>query len=87
MDDAGAAAWAAGLFEGEGCIYLKKHNRPGRGTHDRRLYVTSTDLDVLQRFRSIVACGAIYAGSNHRVNPAWTPDAGGLCERRRRDYW
>ena len=42
-------AWAAGLFEGEGSISLKK-STPGRSI---TLSVAMTDVDVLQRFNSI----------------------------------
>ena len=41
-------AWAAGLFEGEGCIQLPK---PGMGV---RLTMGSTDRDVLDRFAAAV---------------------------------
>ena len=48
--------WAIGLFEGEGCICLSK--RKGQGWKmDVRLELTSTDLDVLKRFHSIVGFG------------------------------
>ena len=47
-------AWAVGLFEGEGCISLLK------GKKRVTLRVASTDLDVLQRFHSIVGCGQIH---------------------------
>lgn len=48
-------AWAAGLFEGEGCI---RHAREKRGTV-RRLTLVSTDADVVQRFCRIVGVGRI----------------------------
>lgn len=50
-------AWAAGLFEGEGCI-SKTSN--GSGKMYPRLVVVSSDLDVLQKFHSIIGCGYIY---------------------------
>jgi len=49
-------AWAAGLFEGEGC--LTWHKRP-----NGRLYphasLTTTDLDVIERFTEIMGFGNI----------------------------
>lgn len=48
-------AWAAGLFEGEGCFYIHR----SRGRAYSRMTVTSTDQDVLERFRQIVGCGHI----------------------------
>ncbi len=50
-------AWAAGLFEGEGCIYLT-NNRSGQSyVH---LTVVSTDEDVLSRFHRTVGVGNVY---------------------------
>jgi hypothetical protein len=46
-------AWAAGLFEGEGCISV--HGRDGRYV---KLTVAITDLDVLERFIAIAEPGA-----------------------------
>lgn len=37
--------WSVGLFEGEGCIYVRK-DKP-----QAHLFVRMTDLDVLQRFQ------------------------------------
>jgi hypothetical protein len=49
-------AWAAGLFEGEGCISLVDK-------HGGRFYIvlelSSTDEDVVRRFHRIIACGAV----------------------------
>lgn len=44
-------AWAAGLFEGEGCFTLKS----GRPCCE----LTSTDKDVVMKFRDIVSIGSI----------------------------
>ncbi len=45
-------AWAAGLFEGEGCFSSTCEKTP-------RASMASTDLDVLERFAKIVGCGSI----------------------------
>ena len=50
MTDAGLA-WAAGLFEGEGCSWTSRNKN---GTVKIGLSVTSTDRDVLERFAAIV---------------------------------
>lgn len=50
-------AWAAGLFEGEGCI-LADEKAP-RGRPRVRLYLSSTDLDVVKRFQRILGVGSI----------------------------
>jgi hypothetical protein len=50
-------SWAAGLFEGEGCILMRR----GQGcvSPSIRLVVSMTDEDVLERFRAIVECGPV----------------------------
>lgn len=48
-------AWAAGLFEGEGCATMSSHG--GRTPH---LLLCSTDEDVVLRFRRIVGEGNVY---------------------------
>jgi hypothetical protein len=53
-------AWAAGLFEGEGCI-----TKLNRGT-TIQLSITSTDYDVLEKFKGIVGCGTIYLNGTPR---------------------
>ena len=45
--------WAIGLFEGEGCIHIVK-SKP-----QVMLRLTSTDLDVLEKFKAIMGCGCI----------------------------
>jgi hypothetical protein len=57
-----AIGWAAGLFEGEGCIDMAGHHR------GIRLTLSSTDFDVIERFAEIVGVG--------RVRPSRTSDLG-----------
>ncbi len=45
-------AWAAGLFEGEGCI-TKNGNSPA-------LRLNSTDEETVIRFQRIIGAGAVY---------------------------
>jgi len=54
MTRAEEIAWAAGLFEGEGCI-TKQPRRP----HQPRLQLASTDRDVVEQFREVIGCGSI----------------------------
>lgn len=52
-------AWAAGFFEGEGCLHLNiAHRSYGMYTY-LTLDVSNTDLEVLDRFRNIVDCGTV----------------------------
>lgn len=48
-------AWAAGLFEGEGSVVLRIQNERAVIA----LSLGSTDLDVLERFKSVVGAGQI----------------------------
>ncbi len=51
-------AWAAGLFEGEGCwnVYTRKS-----GKLQVQARLTMTDRDVVERFASIIGCGSTRA--------------------------
>lgn len=51
-----ALIWAAGLFEGEGCIYLAKRGR----MRSIQLSVGMNDEDVVRRFHEAVGVGAVY---------------------------
>lgn len=74
-------AWAAGLFEGEGCItFVGK----GAGRFYPRLTLVTTDLDVGERFRRTVGEGAVRKHWTGRSNnlPTWRWDCGsGAAER------
>ena len=48
-------AWLAGLFEGEGCIYLLTKGE----AWSWYLKISMTDLDILERVYKIVECGSI----------------------------
>lgn len=49
-------AWASGLFEGEGCF---SYHRKAGGDVQTQAIMTSTDLDVLERFQEVVGMGKI----------------------------
>ena len=57
-------AWAAGLFEGEGCITFrdKKHNQP-------YLKINMTDFDVIRKFYEMVGIGRL--DKIDKKNPKW----------------
>jgi hypothetical protein len=57
-------AWAAGLFEGEGSIYLTSRDLLPR------LRISMTDKDVLDRFCAAVSAGSVagpYAGNGSKT--------------------
>jgi hypothetical protein len=87
--------WAAGLFEGEGCIniYPRKELEAGNlGKVLVRLTLATTDLDVLERFQEICGYGSISERKWHRDNgwkPSWrwSADAQGEVERLIMEWW
>jgi hypothetical protein len=46
--------WAAGLFEGEGCIHVDT-----RRDSSFQLTLRMTDKDVVEQFRDVVGCGNV----------------------------
>ena len=48
----GWIGWAAGIYEGEGCLSLGDHHYPF-------IAINNTDRDVLERFQSVVGAGNI----------------------------
>lgn len=58
-------AWAAGLFEGEGCVLLgkktwkRKDGSLGRPAIVPSMKINMTDLDVLEKFFRIVGVGSL----------------------------
>lgn len=67
-------AWAAGLFEGEGCINLafKRGARRVRSRPNPRLVMKMTDEDVVRRFAAVVGHGNV-TGPHKRKNPKHKP--------------
>ena len=63
-------AWAAGLFEGEGCFTFSRKSRKWRQVMAR---VAMTDKDVLESFQRATGLGSIYGPKciNGR-KPCWT---------------
>jgi hypothetical protein len=63
-------AWAAGLFEGEGSLALRRN-----GTV--LLSLASTDMDILERFRAVIGTGRVSSqppGGNRRRKRLWRVD-------------
>jgi len=69
-------AWAAGLFEGEGSFSLQRNKKYPQWVYPRATLSTS-DLDVLQRFQKIMGFGKIYAQARRRNDKQlWVWNAG-----------
>jgi hypothetical protein len=64
-------AWLAGLFEGEGCIYIKDD------ANHVRMHFHATDEDVLRKFRDIAGVGHVggpyqrYHKDGRPYKPVW----------------
>jgi hypothetical protein len=71
-------AWSAGLFEGEGCIGTYEKKDIDNFTY--KLVMSTTDLDVLERFQSIV--GGHITRKDHLqrewYKQSWDWSAGGM---------
>lgn len=60
-------AWAAGLFEGEGCVGV--YSKPSGSRGPRKgptMKITMTDRDVLDKFHGIVGVGSISGPQRHK---------------------
>lgn len=62
-------AWAAGLFEGEGCFYLARTQ-----SYALRAALKMSDEDVVRRFHAIVRVGNIFGPTQYGTEkkPLWT---------------
>ena len=72
--------WAAGLFEGEGCISLSQ--RKGRSRASASLILDSTDEDVVVKFGQIVGvkCSRYHSPKKPHWKPQWRWDTGKRSE-------
>lgn len=52
-------AWAAGLFEGEGCFTSGIQRQAGKEYQRPRATMSMSDLDIIDRFHTIVGVGTI----------------------------
>ena len=77
MDKELEVAWAAGLFEGEGCITRNLSH----GKSYRKLSMNMTDKDVMQKFVDIIGYGNLngpyyYSGDRAHCKPRWQWEIG-----------
>lgn len=63
-------AWAAGVFEGEGCIGVRKHAQYKDSVYSR-MTISMTDADVIQRFRDAVGVGTVQGPHNYGNKPVY----------------
>lgn len=67
-------AWAAGLFEGEGCISVggSRSRRGGRNRTYMLLSLKMTDEDVVRHFAEVVGHGRVNGPYSTKNKQAWT---------------
>lgn len=59
MRDRAEVAWAAGLFEGEGCFTMTDHAGASRRLTQGRIELAMTDEDDVRRFHAVMGFGAV----------------------------
>lgn len=69
MDRETQIAWAAGLFEGEGCFHLRHKKANWRAMLE--MTISMTDLDVLERFHAVSEVGGIRPRRARNSAPHW----------------
>ena len=64
--------WAIGLFEGEGCISIKRRLRDPRARVELELH--TTDRDIAERFKTLAGCGRVsfIPRRNPKHKPIWS---------------
>lgn len=68
-------AWAAGLFEGEGCATVNKYKSGNGGRPTMQLQMT--DEDVVRKFHAVIGMGKVYGPyrpSGHKEVWRWYVD-------------
>jgi hypothetical protein len=74
-------AWAAGIFEGEGCIYLRRQSGKGGTGRQAQLKVQMNDEDSVLRFQRVMGMGNVrrlHAPSRAGFGPSWVWDVYGF---------
>lgn len=65
-------AWAAGLFDGEGCIQIAKQTAGKNVNHTLVLSLAMVDTATVAAFQTIVRCGTIRKYANGKARPLYT---------------
>jgi LAGLIDADG DNA endonuclease family protein len=65
------AAWAAGLFDGEGCIMIVKQKSGKFFTHMLRLQIKMGHKETIERVAGLFGIGNIFLTSDEKWNDQW----------------
>lgn len=68
-------AWAAGFFEGEGCVMFRTYGEKKAGKMN--IKISQVDPEVLERFKAFAGMGSVYGPHSHtnngrEVRPQWS---------------
>ena len=68
-------AWAAGLFDGEGCVSLRPRQRANQRTrgYELRVEASMTDQATIQRLQSLFGGTCRFDEARQRRCPDWQP--------------
>ena len=75
-----STAWATGLFEGEGTIFIKLNKQKGKCYP--HLSLSMTDKDVVEKFAKAVGSSHITGPYKSKSNPHWKPRYQWFCGRK-----
>lgn len=79
MLDTHELAWAAGFYDGEGCLSAQRHLKPGPKSNpalfSTAMIISQTDPEVLRRFQSAVGGLGVVGGpyEQKRLKTNWNP--------------
>jgi hypothetical protein len=76
-----AIAWAAGLFEGEGCIFLRINKEKGK--YYPHLSLSMCDEDVVKKFAITVDRPNITGPYYCKSQPLWKPRYQWFCGKKK----
>lgn len=68
MADYNELAWAAGFYDGEGCITLHKSKHSGKNWKYPNIHIGQVDRRPLDRFLKAIGVGHIYGPYRHSKN-------------------
>jgi hypothetical protein len=73
MSEREEIAWAAGLFEGEGCIDCTRRKYRDKVYVTPRLQLSMTDEEVVRKFHETLGCGRVNGPYRSRLStrPYW----------------
>lgn len=63
--------WAAGFFDGEGCVTIRKRLRPIKIYYDLFIKITNTNKESVYKFKKLFTYGSIHSRKTITGKIAW----------------